>query len=418
MKRILCLLVVCFHLLSGNFFAEAFETDLFIDASDTIQVNLQPVNNTIVIRQRLVKLRFDVLSEGNENIIFLNLFDGVRMKAIRDQIERNTAGGFAWIGHPSGIEGGEITLVVVDQKMACTIILSKLSYHVRHIKNDIHVVREVDPSAFPVSSALSTAGTFIPADERYSQERDVFSLVNMERSVIGLYLLIWDNRLFDAARGHSEDMAEQNYFSHDSLDGRSFSQRISDAGYTCNMCGENIAGGYSTPQAVVNAWMNSQGHRDNILSSSFCDIGVGYASDGHYWTQDFGREQGESTCVSDGGGTVATDGGGGGGCFIATAAYGSLMEPHVKILRDFRDRFLLGNKVGKRFVHFYYTYSPPMADFITKHDTLRAMVRTSLLPVVGVSWIAIKLGIFPTVVLMLLFSIGLIGLLRFSIDKK
>lgn len=102
-------------------------------------------------------------------------------------------------------------------------------------------------------------------------------------------------------------------------------------------------------------------------------------------------------------GTVASDGGGGGGCFIATAAYGSLMAPHVKILRDFRDRFLLDNTVGDSFVRLYYTYSPPMADFIAKHDSLRAIVRGGLLPVVGVSWIALKIGPASTVALMLIF---------------
>jgi len=78
-------------------------------------------------------------------------------------------------------------------------------------------------------------------------------------------------------------------------------------------------------------------------------------------------------------------GGGGGGCFIATAAYSSPMEPHVKVLRDFRDRFLLNNPVGKVVVDFYSTYSPPMADFIASHDTVRLVVRWSLLPLVGMS---------------------------------
>jgi len=68
------------------------------------------------------------------------------------------------------------------------------------------------------------------------------------------------------------------------------------------------------------------------------------------------------------------------------------MAPHVKILRDFRDNFMLGNPVGKSFVRFYYTYSPPMADFIAKHDNLRTVVRVSLLPVVGISWITLKIG--------------------------
>jgi hypothetical protein len=80
------------------------------------------------------------------------------------------------------------------------------------------------------------------------------------------------------------------------------------------------------------------------------------------------------------------------GCFIATAAYGSMMEPQVKILRNFRDRLLLTNNMGKVFVGFYYSYSLPVADFIAEHDTLRASVRWSLLPIVGLSWVTLNLG--------------------------
>jgi len=97
-----------------------------------------------------------------------------------------------------------------------------------------------------------------------------------------------------------------------------------------------------------------------------------------------------------------SSGGGGGGCFIATAAYGSYMEPHVKVLREFRDRFLLTNPVGKAFVDLYSTYSPPVADFIASHDTVRFMVRWSLLPLVGVSWVAVHFGLWVILGLMLL----------------
>ena len=103
---------------------------------------------------------------------------------------------------------------------------------------------------------------------------------------------------------------------------------------------------------------------------------------------------------------------GGGGCFIATAAYGSLMAPHVKILRDFRDRILLQNSIGKGFVGLYYTYSPPIADFIAKHDSMRAFVRISLLPVVGMSWVVLKVGPLSTLAMVLFFSIGMVGLVR------
>jgi len=95
-----------------------------------------------------------------------------------------------------------------------------------------------------------------------------------------------------------------------------------------------------------------------------------------------------------------------------------MMEPHVKLLRDFRDKFLLNNLSGKCFVRSYYTYSPPIADFISKHDKLRTIVRVSLLPVVGMSWIALKLGLSITTGLMLFFSIGMIGLISSLRRKK
>ena len=111
-----------------------------------------------------------------------------------------------------------------------------------------------------------------------------------------------------------------------------------------------------------------------------------------------------------------TDGGGGGGCFIATAAYGSYIEKHVIVLRDFRDHFLLTNPAGKAFVDLYYTYSPPVANFIANHDTLRALVRWNLLPLVGMSWMTINFGSISTLVfiLLLLFLISLTTVVLFK----
>lgn len=115
--------------------------------------------------------------------------------------------------------------------------------------------------------------------------------------------------------------------------------------------------------------------------------------------------------------TPAVDSGGGSGCFIATAAYGSKMEPHVKLLRNFRDKCLLNNALGKAVIRAYYTYSPPIADFIAKHDNLKTIVRVGLLPVIGMSWVALKLGIYFTTALMLFFSMGIIGLISFRRKK-
>jgi len=107
---------------------------------------------------------------------------------------------------------------------------------------------------------------------------------------------------------------------------------------------------------------------------------------------------------------TVTSSGGGGGCFIATAAYGSYAAPCVRILREMRDRFLIKTSIGKSFVNLYYKYSPPMANFIANHDNVKILVRLSLLPLVGISWLALKMGPMFTIALMVFFVFGLIRL--------
>jgi hypothetical protein len=109
-----------------------------------------------------------------------------------------------------------------------------------------------------------------------------------------------------------------------------------------------------------------------------------------------------STYVSTG--TSSGGSGGGGGCFIATAAFGSKFEKHVQLLRRFRDLYLIPHSIGRAFVNAYYRYSPPVADIISDHDILRAMVRWSLLPLVGLSWMLLHLGVVLTLLLLILMS--------------
>jgi hypothetical protein len=100
--------------------------------------------------------------------------------------------------------------------------------------------------------------------------------------------------------------------------------------------------------------------------------------------------------------TPGDGGGGGGGCFIATAAFGSPMEKHVEILRDFRDRVLLNSSAGKAFVQFYYRTSPAIADKIAPSEGLRFITRAMLMPVIGAAYLIVHLGMLMT---MLLFTI-------------
>jgi uncharacterized protein YkwD len=125
-----------------------------------------------------------------------------------------------------------------------------------------------------------------------SLEQQVVDRVNVERAAAGCQPLTVDARLVQAATNHSSDMATNNYFSHDSLDGTKFGSRIQATGYSYRMAGENIAAGSATAEAVMQQWMNSPGHRANILNCGFIHIGVGQAYSanslyGHYWTQVF-----------------------------------------------------------------------------------------------------------------------------------
>lgn len=137
-----------------------------------------------------------------------------------------------------------------------------------------------------------------PDSSLHPFEQEVLTLVNSERASAGCPSLTANDKLVAAARGHSQDMADNDFFSHTGSNGSSPSDRIEAQGYNWSWWGENIAAGYSSPADVMAGWMNSPGHRDNILTCDFTEIGIGYvynANDGgnvdygHYWTQVFGR---------------------------------------------------------------------------------------------------------------------------------
>ncbi|WP_371525931.1 sigma-70 family RNA polymerase sigma factor [Streptomyces sp. NBC_01283] len=153
--------------------------------------------------------------------------------------------------------------------------------------------RAPKPKATPKPTRTSTApkapqAPQAPAGNSYSAE--VTRLVNAERAKSGCGPLTLNSKLGNAAQGHSDDMAERDFFDHTNPDGEDPGDRVTAAGYKWTTYGENIAAGQRSPSAVMDSWMNSSGHRANILNCSFKEIGVGYrqGSGGPWWTQNFG----------------------------------------------------------------------------------------------------------------------------------
>lgn len=126
--------------------------------------------------------------------------------------------------------------------------------------------------------------------EAYAYE--VFELTNAAREKYGLPLLKWNDALTEVAMAHSQDMATRNYFDHYTPEGLSPGDRLRKAGISYSAVCENIAAGQATPEEAVAGWLNSPGHRANILDPDITEMGVGYASGGYYgdyWTQVFRR---------------------------------------------------------------------------------------------------------------------------------
>ena len=118
-------------------------------------------------------------------------------------------------------------------------------------------------------------------------ENKVLELVNAERAKNGLSALQMDESVRKVARVKSSDMSQNNYFSHTSPTYGTPFEMLKSYGISYKSAGENIAQGYTSPEAVVNGWMNSSGHRANILNASYTHIGIGYEANGNYWTQMF-----------------------------------------------------------------------------------------------------------------------------------
>lgn len=154
-------------------------------------------------------------------------------------------------------------------------------------------------SAVPMARAITPYRLFVPIASSppsfwTPQELQAVDLINQHRRANGCAPVQLNEQLGAAAKSHSRDMAERNYFSHTGPDGSTFWQRAKAANYPYWASGETIGAGYATGVEVVAGWMGSQGHREIILTCNNDDIGIGvYSKAGsqwqHYWTAVFGQ---------------------------------------------------------------------------------------------------------------------------------
>ena len=131
-----------------------------------------------------------------------------------------------------------------------------------------------------------------PATAPSSPAQQVVDLTNARRAERGLPALSVDGALSNAAQAHAADQASVNRMSHAGTDGSDLAARLDRVGYAYWAWGENVAAGYGDAGGVMNGWMNSSGHRANILNGSFTQIGIGlaYSANGTpYWTMDLAR---------------------------------------------------------------------------------------------------------------------------------
>jgi uncharacterized protein YkwD len=124
-------------------------------------------------------------------------------------------------------------------------------------------------------------------------QAQLLQLLNAERQKIGAPPLRISSQLAQAAQRHADDMANNNFLSHEGSDGSTMESRIQETGYAFSAIAENVAGGQPTPESVIQTWLNSSGHRRNMLNPEYTEIGIGYATNSssqytHYWTQVFG----------------------------------------------------------------------------------------------------------------------------------
>ena len=224
------------------------------------------------------------------------------------------------IAHGTVVSGGEPTIppappvaetMFVEVDVECPdvayLIVDGATQSKSGAKRKVHIARDGKRTTGTIVANWSEAGQdrriersvnlnrptqlVFTLDDLTANEQQLLDLTNQSRANSGLSMLRMDPRLCRAARLHSANMARLNSMSHN-LEGKSHQHRTMEAGYPSGMVAENICYSQGNPQAAINTWLNSSGHRANMLSYQYSDLGVGigYSNNGQpYYTQVFGR---------------------------------------------------------------------------------------------------------------------------------
>lgn len=221
----------------------------------------------------------DTLTGGEGNDIFM--LQTTQGRDILTDFQR----GSDVIQISGGIRFSDLTLQSAGTNGEDTIVkVTSTGEELAILKN----IRAADLASPDFGETASTSSSF---------EDRIVQLVNETRSQNGLAPVTVNLQLMTAAETHSQNMATQDFFSHTGLDGSQVSDRSQAAGYRSTFVGENIGAGYASPEAAFEGWINSSGHRENILNPNYTEIGVGYVllendtgsvNYNHYWTQVFG----------------------------------------------------------------------------------------------------------------------------------
>jgi len=255
-------------------------------------VALPAVDPSVVLRQQQIEINSVQLANNKTKTIHFDLFDNVKFDIFLTKQGHTPKKNIVRQGKIVGYPNSTVLFIINGSDVTGELSFSNTLYHIRTIDHGIYIAQEINTVDGETQITGKTANR---------STDDVITLTNQERAKYGLPALAYNSQLTQAAQGHADDMARNNYFTHDSQDGRTFSQRITAAGYTWNSDAENIAAGQATATIVVNDWINSSVHHQNMLKTDVCDIGIGYAYNTtadykYYWVQDFGRKRGVTSC--------------------------------------------------------------------------------------------------------------------------